>query len=75
MKVKICNWKACKSRFCSYIEDRLIAEKERFKLENLEIERTACLWECKKWPNIDIDWEIINYTDPVKAANLVNKKK
>lgn len=73
MKIKICKWKACKNKFCSYIEDRLLAEKERFKLD-IEVEDAPCMWKCKIWPNIKIEKEEVNKVDPIKASNLVKKK-
>lgn len=73
VKVKICMWKACKNKFCSYIEDRLKAEKERFK-QDVEIETTPCMGDCKIWPNITIDSEKLHKVDPIKASSSVMKK-
>lgn len=74
MKIMICNWKACQDRFCKYIEKRLKSDIEKFDLKNVMLESCACMWACKKWPNISVDWEIINYIDPAKAAKIMMDK-
>lgn len=74
MKIKICNWKACQERFSSYIKTRLLNDKEKFDLKDLEIEETPCMWNCKKWPNIKIDNELFHYMNPAKASELLFKK-
>jgi NADH:ubiquinone oxidoreductase subunit E len=30
--------------------------------------------QCKKWPNVKIEWEIHNYMNPAKAAELLKPK-
>lgn len=78
MKIKVCTWKACADKFSSYIITRLKNDKEKFNLENLEIEECMCLWNCKIWPNVMIDKNIKNYMNPAKASELAlhnNKKK
>ncbi len=74
MKIVICKWKACQDRFCNYIEKRLNSDIEKFDLKNVVIENGACMWACKKWPNISVDWEIMNYCDPAKAARIMMEK-
>jgi len=73
LKVQICKWKSCKSRFCSYIEDRIKLEKERFN-QNIEISDSPCMWNCKNWPTVKINWEKIEKCDPIKVSNLISKK-
>ena len=72
-------WSSCKDRFAEYIITRLKNDKERFNLGNLEIEESLCMWECKKWPNINVDWNIHNYMNPAKSSEFlfwwVKKKK
>lgn len=78
MKINVCKWKMCESKFSSYILTRLINDKERFNLDNLIIEETPCIWKCEKWPNIKIDWQLVNYMNPAKASEMVlntNKKR
>jgi len=78
MKIKVCTWSVCKDRFSEYIITRLKNDKERFNLKDLEIEESLCMWECKKWPNIKVDWNMHNYITPSKASEFVfhtNKKK
>lgn len=78
MKIKVCMWKTCKDRFSEYILTRLINDKEKFNLNKLEIEECMCLWQCAKWPNIVVDWNIENYMNPAKASEFAfnkNKKK
>lgn len=77
MKIRVCTWKACSNKFSNYILDRLKNDKQRFNLENLIIEETECVWDCTKWPNIIVDWNLKNYVNPAKASELLfnNKKK
>ena len=78
MKIKVCMWSACKDRFSEYIITRLKNDKQIFNIDDLIIEESLCMWECKKWPNINVDWNIYNYITPVKASEFVfykNKKK
>jgi NADH:ubiquinone oxidoreductase subunit E len=79
MKIKICKWKTCSDRFSQYITTRLQNDKTRFNIDNLELEDCMCLWQCKSGPNIVVDWNIKNYTSPIKASefalNIKKKKK
>ena len=80
MKIKVCRWKTCKDRFSDYIITRLDNDKEKFTLNKLKTEESLCMWQCKKWPNIDVDWDIKNYMNPAKASEFAfnknnNKKK
>ena len=75
MKIKICTWKVCNDRFSEYVITRLKNDKQRFNLNKLEIEESMCMWKCDKWPNVQIDKEIINYVTPVKASELAFWKK
>ncbi len=74
MKIKVCTWKMCSERFSSYIIDRLKNDKDRFNLDTLEIEESLCMWECKKWPNVVIDWEKHNSCSPTKVSDILFKK-
>ena len=73
MKVQVCHWKACKERFCEYINTRLENDKKKFNLD-IQIENALCMGQCKKWPNIKIGEEIHNYCNPAKAAELIKPK-
>lgn len=78
MKIKVCMWKTCSDRFSQYITTRLLNDKTRFNLSNLEVEDCMCLWQCKSGPNIVVDKDIKNYMNPAKASELAlkhNKKK
>lgn len=78
MKIKVCKWKTCSDRFSQYITTRLLNDKTRFNLENLELEDCMCLWQCKSWPNIVVEKDIKNYMNPAKASEIAlnhNKKK
>lgn len=68
MKIQICTWKSCKSRYSEYILKRLKADIEKFKFEKIEIETTPCQWYCEKWPNVLYDWKREHYQDPIKAS-------
>lgn len=75
MKIQICNWKTCKSRFCEYIEKRLNSDIEKFWLDNVILEKTPCMWECSKWPNVVVDSTKYNYSEPAKISKIVMDKK
>jgi len=71
MKIQVCSWKMCKTNFSEYITRRLKWDIERLKLDNIEIEESMCMWMCRKWPNVKIDGEIINYAEPAKVSDRV----
>jgi len=71
MKIQVCCWKTCKSNFSEYITRRLKADIERLDLKNIEIEETMCMWMCKKWPNVKINDDIINYAEPARISDIV----
>lgn len=71
MKIQICCWKTCKSNFSEYITKRLKSDIERLDLKNIEIEETMCMWMCKKWPNVKINNDVINYAEPARISDLV----
>ncbi len=73
MKVKVCTWKTCKSRFSEYILTRLKSDIWFYWLKNLEIEEVNCLWNCKRWPNIKIDWKLEERVTPSKASSMIHK--
>ena len=75
MKIKVCIGKTCKDRFSKYILTRLKNDKEKFSLKDIEIEECMCLWNCKKWPNIVKNNQIINYANPAKASEILLKNK
>jgi len=74
MKIQICNWKTCKSRFCEYIEKRINNDIKMFNLANIIVEKTHCMWECSKWPNLIIDGLKYNYCEPAKISSIITKK-
>jgi NADH:ubiquinone oxidoreductase subunit E len=74
MKVKVCMWNNCKSRFSEYILARLENDKNFNDLKNLEVEACTCLWVCEQWPAIEIDHKIETRQNPLKASEIVNKK-
>jgi NADH:ubiquinone oxidoreductase subunit E len=74
MKVQVCHGRTCTEKFCKYINTRLENDKVKFWLDNLNIEDSKCMGECKKWPNIKIDGTIHNYMNPAKAAELIQPK-
>lgn len=74
MKIKVCCWSTCKSRFSEYILKRLENDKTKLELENLVIEKISCMWKCEDWPNISINWNIFSKQNPIKTSQLVLKK-
>ena len=78
MKIQVCMWKTCKSNFAEYIIKRLKWDIERLDLKNIEIEESMCMGMCKKWPNVKMGNDIINYAEPAKISDrMINwpKKK
>ena len=71
MKIQVCNWKSCKSHFSEYITKRLNWDIEKFDIQNVIVEECACMWECRKWPNVKVDWKIENYSDPIKISKII----
>lgn len=74
MKVKVCTWKTCKEKFSEYIFTRLQNDKKKLEMENLEIEKIPCMWNCKLWVNVCIWKETFSEQTPIKTSNLVTKK-
>lgn len=74
MKVRVCAWNICKSNFSEYIFERLENDKQKFGMENLEIEKSPCMGNCKKSVNISIWSEIFSNQNPIKSSTLINKK-
>ena len=71
MRIQVCMWKTCKSNFAEYIVKRLKADIERLDLKDIEIEETMCMGMCKKWPNVIVDNDVINYAEPAKISDRV----
>ena len=79
MKIEVCCWKTCKEKFGDYIITRVEWDIKKYGLKNIMIEKAACMWMCKKWPNVKVDWEAINYANWAKVAEkykgqIYNKK-
>lgn len=74
MKIQVCTWKSCKSRFSEYILKRVNSDIEKFHLENISVENCPCLGQCKEWPNVIVDGKIENYCDPIKVSKIMFEK-
>ncbi len=74
MKIQVCTWKSCKSRFSEYILKRVAWDIEKFDLKNVSVETCPCLWDCKIWPNAVIDGKKENYCDPIKVSRMMLEK-
>ena len=74
MKVEVCVGKACKSRFSSYIVDRIKNDKIRFDLKNIEVNTCPCTGNCKIGPSMIVDGEVKTHINPVKASNIIQGK-
>jgi NADH:ubiquinone oxidoreductase subunit E len=74
MKIRICCWQKCKNNFSQFIKERLENDIERFELKDVQIEEANCFWNCKRWPIIEIDWEIIEKTTPILASKKMFEK-
>jgi len=74
MKIRICCWQKCKNNFSQFIKERLENDVERFELKDVEIEESGCFWDCKKWPNVEIDGEMINWATPIIASKKMFEK-
>ncbi len=77
MKVEVCCWKVCSSNFSNYIIKRIEGDIERLWLQWIELEEAKCMGMCKKWPNVKVDGEVINYAEPAKVSDRIihGKKK
>lgn len=73
MKIQVCTWKSCSEKFCKYTITRLENDTKFYDWKNIEILEEACMWQCKKWPNIKIKNQTINYIHPAKASEIVAK--
>lgn len=74
MKIQVCTWKSCKSRFSEYIIKRIEWDKVRFNLENVNVETCPCQWNCKEWPTVIIDGKKESYCDPLKVSKIMFDK-
>jgi len=74
MKIQICNWPACSQKFSKYIKKRLDLDIEKFNLQNIDIEFSACMWMCDKWVNVKIDNEIFHKATPIGISEIMFKK-
>ncbi len=74
MKIKICTWVACKEKYSEYIVKRIKNDIAFFNLENVIVEESTCMWMCDKWPNVQIDKEIFNNTNPLKISDIMLRK-
>ncbi len=74
MKIQICTWKSCKTRFSEYILKRINWDIEKYHLDNVTVETCGCLWNCKEWPNAIIDGKKENYCDPIKVSKIMLDK-
>ncbi|MBW7954492.1 (2Fe-2S) ferredoxin domain-containing protein [Candidatus Gracilibacteria bacterium] len=74
IEIKVCRGKNCSSRFSEYILKRLELEKEKFKLDEVDISIMPCQNQCEKGPNVSFDGKIENYQDPIKSSKLMHEK-
>lgn len=74
MKVQVCTGKSCKGRFSNYIITRIENDKKFYKdWKDIEVIEETCMGHCKKWPNIKIKNQAINYCSPAKASEIILK--
>ena len=75
MKVEVCTWWACTSRFSKYIIKRLENDIEKFSYKRLNIHESPCMWKCQKGPNIKINnGDIQNRSEPAKVSSTVRNE-
>ncbi len=79
MKIEVCFWKTCKEKFANYVFDRVQKDIKMYDLKSIKLEKSHCMWLCKKWPNAKVDWEAINYANWAKVSErykwqIYNKK-
>ena len=73
MLIQVCTGKSCSDRQSKYILIRLEREKE--KLWNLiNIESCTCQNNCKQWPTILFDKEVVSYMNPAKTSEQLMKR-
>ena len=88
--IKVCtSKKSCSKKFSKYIWERFCNENnvsdyevERFEAGNLIFEKSGCLGECKRSPNIKVYEEgnekggnIFSYMNPLKSVKLLKRLK
>lgn len=73
MKVQVCMGKSCKWKFAKYIIDRIENDTKFYGWKWVEAMEEACMWQCKKWPNIKLKNQIINYCNPAKVSEVIQK--
>ncbi len=75
MKVEVCMWNSCKSKFSEYIVKRLQNDAKKFGYKKLEICEWTCMWECRKGPNIKVNnWDIQHRSEPAKVSKTVQNE-
>ena len=75
MKIQVCTWGSCKSKFSEYIIKRLENDVEKFNYKKLDIEESPCMGKCKYWPNVKLNnWDILNKSEPAKISQLARNE-
>lgn len=75
MKIKVCKWKMCKSRFSEYIIKRLENDIAFHNYSWVILEETPCMWHCDEWPNAQFDRHLEHDMNPFKASKMMMDKK
>ena len=73
MEVQVCSGKSCSGKYSKYITTRLENDIKFYDTKNLKIVEVACMWQCKKAPNIRLKNTIHNWMNPAKASDLIQK--
>ena len=75
LTVKICTWRSCSERFSSFIEKRLLSDKDFYAYpEDVIIETCLCQWRCKEWPTVVYENDVQIYMNPIKASEILKRK-
>lgn len=75
IKIQICNWKNCSQKWNKYIIKRLESDKNFYNYkEEINIEQTTCMWNCKNSINIKIDKEMFSNQNPAETSKIIRNK-
>lgn len=74
MKVQVCTGKSCKWRYSNYVITRIQNDIKFYDgWDWVEVVEELCMGNCKKWPNLKLKNQIINYCSPAKASEIIAK--
>jgi len=74
MKIQVCTWKVCWSKFSEYITKRIESDKEFYDIDSVVLENCMCTWNCKVWPTVYFDKELHTRANPASISKTMLEK-